>query len=254
MGKYELIKENLDNIKKLLEDNTPVSEVARIIGVKYETLVNNLKKLNVPFKTNQHRVGKKHLEKRKPAEYYLREGVRVSIPVLRRKLIEDGLKENKCENPECGITDWHGKFLPLELHHINGNHYDNRLENLILLCPNCHAQIHGYNKPKENKITKVVKIQPKHIVVKQEVQCQECGNLFVPKRKIQKFCSQICTHKSQERREVTKENLIEALRTCGSFTGVGNMYNVSDKAVVKWCKRYGIPTHKKDLLEYINNI
>lgn len=37
------------------------------------------------------------------------------------------------------MTLWQGLKLPLELHHINGNHYDNRLENLQILCPNCHA-------------------------------------------------------------------------------------------------------------------
>ena len=57
---------------------------------------------------------------------------------LKRRLLESGLKHARCE--ECGIADWRGRALCLELHHVNGDGRDNRLENLLLLCPNCHSQ------------------------------------------------------------------------------------------------------------------
>jgi HNH endonuclease len=44
----------------------------------------------------------------------------------------------------CGISDWHGRPLVLELDHINGAADDHRLENLRLLCPNCHSQTDTY--------------------------------------------------------------------------------------------------------------
>ncbi|MDT3366149.1 MAG: HNH endonuclease [Bacteroidota bacterium] len=47
-----------------------------------------------------------------------------------------------CE--ECHLSEWRGKPIPLEIHHINGNNTDNRLENLTLLCPNCHALTNNY--------------------------------------------------------------------------------------------------------------
>jgi hypothetical protein len=56
---------------------------------------------------------------------------------LRKRLIEAGLLAQKCA--ECGLTTWRGNPLPLHLDHINGDHTDNRLENLRILCPNCHA-------------------------------------------------------------------------------------------------------------------
>ncbi len=56
---------------------------------------------------------------------------------LRRRLITAGLKPAHCE--DCGLHEWKGSPLPLHLDHINGDHTDNRLENLRILCPNCHA-------------------------------------------------------------------------------------------------------------------
>lgn len=61
---------------------------------------------------------------------------------LKRRLIVAGLKEELCEG--CGIGEWQGKPLSLHLHHRNGDGSDNRLENLMLLCPNCHSQTDTY--------------------------------------------------------------------------------------------------------------
>ena len=61
---------------------------------------------------------------------------------LKNQLFKLNYKEKVCEM--CNNTEWMGKPIPLELHHINGNKFDNRIENLQILCPNCHSFTDNY--------------------------------------------------------------------------------------------------------------
>ncbi len=78
--------------------------------------------------------------------------------LLKKRLIKEGLLFNYCN--VCNIQPlWNNLPLQLQLDHINGNNRDNRLENLRLLCPNCHSQTDTFaakNKIKKNKPTKIV--------------------------------------------------------------------------------------------------
>lgn len=68
---------------------------------------------------------------------------------LKERLFKAGLKEKFCEMCRWAKETPDG-YLPLELDHINGIHTDNRLENLRVLCPNCHSlqPTHRGRKPK----------------------------------------------------------------------------------------------------------
>ncbi len=49
---------------------------------------------------------------------------------------------------ECGLAEWRGRPISLQLDHLNGVSNDNRLQNLRLLCPNCHSQTETYCRKK----------------------------------------------------------------------------------------------------------
>lgn len=66
---------------------------------------------------------------------------------LKNRILREGILEYKCD--ECGITEWNGKPITLQLDHINGDNRDHRIENLRLLCPNCHSQTETYSRKKK---------------------------------------------------------------------------------------------------------
>lgn len=116
----------------------------REAGGNYQCAKEKIKKLGLDishFHGQAWSKGKK-LPKRQPIETYLVENKLVQSNNLKKRLINEGLKEHKCEC--CGIIEWNGKPAPIELDHVNGNRHDNRLENLRILCPNCHAQTDTY--------------------------------------------------------------------------------------------------------------
>lgn len=73
----------------------------------------------------------------------------LGLASLKRRLLRAGLLTYHCYI--CGIKDWLGEKLSLELDHINGIPDDNRLENLRLLCPNCHSQTPTYKSKRLKK-------------------------------------------------------------------------------------------------------
>ena len=84
-----------------------------------------------------------------PDEEIFVEGSTYQTSKLKHRLIEGQYKECRCER--CKRTEWEGEPIPLEVHHINGIHNDNRLENLQVLCPNCHALTNNYSGKNKGK-------------------------------------------------------------------------------------------------------
>ena len=130
------ILERKDDILNWIEQHQSKAFMCRELKCKPETLNSYLKQMNIEYAGNMGGKGIKSDPKYKTAEEYIK-GTCVKSHILKQKLIRDGLKEAKCEI--CGLKEWLGNPIPLELDHIDGNHYNNELNNIRIICPNCHA-------------------------------------------------------------------------------------------------------------------
>jgi len=146
---------------------------------------------------------------------------------LKQKLLSNNILENKCF--ECSITDtWNNKPISLQLDHINGINNDNRLENLRILCPNCHSQTETFSG-KRHKINKL---------------CEDCGEKIHKKSKKCFKCSSISKGINQRKFQISKKEL-EDLVAKYPMTRIGKMLGVSDNAVRKRCISLNIEIKKR---------
>ncbi|MEP6774905.1 MAG: HNH endonuclease signature motif containing protein [Chloroflexota bacterium] len=127
-----------DHIEAQLLSGVPKSEICAEFRCKPDTLNRRLKVWGLNHLNNQPGRDRPKYASRKPLVECLTKGSSTPTYRLKLRLWRDGLKPQKCQ--ECG---WSKRAadgrLPLELHHVDGDSYDNRLENLLILCPNCHS-------------------------------------------------------------------------------------------------------------------
>lgn len=135
-----------DDLRAAVRENTAMSAVLRSLGYRpsggmHRYFVGHIRRLELDtshFKGQGWAKGtRRHSTNVVPLDQLLVRGSMRSGAAIRRRLVTSGLKEDRCE--ECGISAWLRQPLRLELHHVNGEHTDNRLENLRILCPNCHS-------------------------------------------------------------------------------------------------------------------
>ena len=138
----------LDACKSSITMTEAHRKVCLVKVIKYHTFVKYAKILNC-YNPNPGGKGTEKINFRTHSSEYIGDNPKpITSHKLKLKLIRDGIKEHKCE--VCGIVEWNGAKAPIELDHIDGNHTNNVLSNLRIVCPNCHAQTET-NSGRKNK-------------------------------------------------------------------------------------------------------
>jgi len=124
--------------------NATMSKAAASLKIHFNTFRGRAYKLGV-YKPNQGAKGTS--KKNNGNKIELKEILEGKHPQyqsnkLRIRIIGEGIKEHKCE--ECSLESWNGAKIPIELDHIDGDRTNHKIDNIRLLCPNCHAQTSTY--------------------------------------------------------------------------------------------------------------
>lgn len=164
-------------------------------------------------------------------------GVLISNGVIKALLFREGVRDEKCE--QCGWCERRssdGK-IPLELHHKNGDTSDCRLDNLSLLCPNCHSLTENYcSKNRRNPGRDKQHSARLARMTMPDYPCLVCGKLGYNDQ----YCSARCRGVTTRRVPRPSEDQLRHDIATLPWTAIGEKYGVSDNATRKWARLYGI--------------
>lgn len=236
--------------RNICEHADNMSDAARKTGLHPTTFRSTAKRLGC-YKPNQYNrpAYTPHAYSKEDVEtLFLSNKQNIDVSRLRKLLIKHGFKAASCE--VCGLSVWMDKPIPLELHHIDGDRYNNSLNNLQLLCPTCHAQMtKGSNKSKVHIHYEFTEQCVERRLLKHGIKstiskvCACCGKIFVVKAHDADdrcYCSYACSHKASRKFDPSADTLLKLLEETPNYTQVGRKFGVSDNAVKQRCKRLGI--------------
>lgn len=246
---------NRDELKNITDNCTSWTEVLTYFkeNYGYKKISGNatIKKKCIDYGIDFSHFKRKYIERninirsKKDINEFLVKNCTVSSGHLKKRLYSEKLLEEKCYS--CGIGNiWNNKPITLHLEHIDGDHFNNEITNLTILCPNCHSQTSTYaikNKSKEilnfiNKPIEPIKLNLEAKMTKEKgTFCKDCDK-EISKNAVRCIrCAGIENNK--DRKKVVDrpsiEQLKEDLKTM-SMVKVGQKYGVSDNSIRKWIK------------------
>lgn len=186
-----------------------------------------VKRLNIDIShlkaTNKNNISFKKI----PTEQLLVKNRFTNTKDLKKRLIKENLLNNICYI--CSIPPmWNDKKLSLHLDHINGDNTDNRLENLRILCPNCHSQTETYCGAKSKK----EKYAYKYV-------CKTCRG---PKRTTKSEVCNNCQYKQKRKTKIEwpKPEIVLDMVQKENFSKVAKKLKVSYTAIKKYLKKHNL--------------
>lgn len=237
------------NTKKCLSKNTRPAYIDSLTLEEFKKIINEcfsrkefFKKINMLASGASFKILNRRIEKdkvdishfKKPQEFFtyknkisydkilIKDSNYNNTSGLKKRLIKDNFLKNKCQ--KCGNLGIHmGEKLVLHLDHINGIRNDNRIENLRLLCPNCHSQTSSYcGKAKKNICF-----------------CKSCGSIKKTKKSV--LCSK-CNYRTQKTNSKIQisNSEIQNLLCQNSLNKISKMLNISFTGLKKHCIKNNI--------------
>lgn len=136
-----------EQFREIVANSSTYSDCLRALGLgtkggsSTDILKRRIKELNCSIEHFNRSCGGKQT-KHDLVDILVENSTYANISSLKRRLVRENVLEYKCAI--CGINEWLGQEISLQLDHINGVNNDHRADNLRFLCPNCHSQTNTY--------------------------------------------------------------------------------------------------------------
>lgn len=228
-----------ENLKIAILKSLSIAEVLRNLGMSittgnYKSFRKNVKKYNIDtshFLGNAHLKGKNHITKKHKdlSEILIINSDYTNMSNLKKKLVNNKIIEYKCH--ECNINTWNDKSLSLQLDHINGISNDNRIENIRLLCPNCHSQTDTFAGRNIGKNISVKQLEIENISTKNSI-C-DCGGKKDSRASLCRNCENKRKLGISTAIKITwpENDILIKMLSSLNFNQIGKLLGVSDRVV-----------------------
>ena len=245
-------------LEQILRDYDTWSEILSVLGSydKHNKMLPTLKKRldflkidysfvdNRPIKRKEG-VSRNQFTKHTDIEIFCKNNG-LSMSVVKR-----AFKEHIEIPYECAICHlppiWQGKPLVLTMDHIDGDTDNNEFTNLRWVCPNCDRQLSTYAN-RNRKRSSSRPLTPIEDRKSGKNICPYCGH---EKEARADFCVD-CYNKFQRKVERPSRAILKKDIRSKSFRELSQKYGVSDTAIKKWCKSYGLPYKKLEINQISN--